>query len=97
VDASGELPDGGKFHDIRELKALLLQDRRQIGRNLVQQLLIYGTGAPVRFGDRAEVEQILDRAAGDAAAKNPDPAKQGPFGVRSLIQEIVQSRIFKMK
>lgn len=97
VDASGELPDGGKFHDIRELKGLLLQDRRQIGRNLVQQLLIYGTGAPVRFGDRAEVEQILDRAAGDAAAKNPDPARQGPFGVRSLIEEIVQSRIFKMK
>ena len=31
--------------------------QRQIARNLVQQLATYVTGAPVRFGDRAEIEQ----------------------------------------
>ncbi|MCB1123921.1 MAG: DUF1592 domain-containing protein, partial [Verrucomicrobiae bacterium] len=34
VDASGQLPDGTPFQDIRELKALLLQDEEQLARNL---------------------------------------------------------------
>src|SRR5205814_1846724 len=53
VDASGELPDGSalssskgrKFKDVRELKALLLADQRQIARNLTRQLVVYATGA----------------------------------------------------
>src|SRR5262249_35245943 len=62
VDASGVLPDGRRFEDARELKRLLLQDERQIARNLVGQLIVFATGAPVRFGDRPKVEAILDRA-----------------------------------
>lgn len=85
VDASGELPGGGKFQDIQELKALLLKDERQIARNLARQLVVYGTGAAVRFGDRAEVEEILDRASASH------------YGVRSVIQSIVQSDLFLKK
>lgn len=85
VDASSQLPDGRKFHDIRELKTLLLADRRQIARNLVRQLIVYSTGAAVRFGDRPRVEAILDRA---------EPTR---YGVRSLIQELVQSDLFQSK
>ena len=85
VDASGVLPDGRKFNDIRGLKNLLLADQRQIARNLVGQLVVYSTGAPVRFGDRPQVEAILDRAA------------KSNYGVRSLIQELVQSELFQMK
>ncbi len=85
VDAAGELPDGRKFRDIRELERLLLADERQIARNLTTQLLVFATGAPVRFGDRPAVEAILDRAS----------ASQ--FGIRSLIDEIVQSEIFQNK
>src|SRR5207247_8336288 len=79
VDPSGVLPDGRRFKDVRDLKRLLLQDERQIARNLAQQLIIYSTGAPVRFGDRPKVEAILDRARSDG------------YGVRSLIQGIVLS------
>jgi hypothetical protein len=85
VDASGKLPGGGDFKDVRELKQLLLKDERQIARNLAQQLIIFATGAPVRFGDRAELEQILDRASGSA------------FGTRTIIHEIVQSGLFLNK
>jgi len=85
VDASGQLPGGGDFKNIRELKRLLLKDERQIARNLAQQLLIFGTGAPVRFGDRLELEQILDRA---------EPNK---YAVRTVIHEIVQSSLFLNK
>jgi hypothetical protein len=85
VDASGELPDGRKFQDIRELKALLLADETQLARNLVRQLAIYATGAPICFADREPIEQILKRAEG----KN--------YGVRTLIQELVQSELFLEK
>jgi len=92
VDPTGELPPNlsttqptsTKFKDIRELKALLLKDQRQIARNLVRQLVIYATGAPVRFGDRDGIEKILDRT-------------KEQFGVRSLIHEIVQSEFFLNK
>lgn len=85
VDASGELPDGRTFADVRELKRLLLTDERAIARNLVKQLVVYATGAPVRFIDRPAVEKILDRAA------------PGGYGVRSLVHAIVQSDLFLNK
>jgi hypothetical protein len=85
VDASGVLPDGRPFTNIHDLKHLLLTDERQIARNLVRQLLVYATSAPVSFGDRPEVEKLLDHAAG----------KQ--YGVRTLVHEIVQSPLFQEK
>lgn len=85
VDASGTLPDGRKFADVRELKALLLADERQLARNLATHLITYSTGAPVRFGDRPQLEAILDKA------------KDSQYGVAALVQAIVQSDLFLSK
>ena len=85
VDCAGELPDGRAFKDIREFKALLLQDEVPLARNLVKQLITYATGAPVRFSDREEVERIVQRSS----------SRQ--FGVRAIVHEIVQSDLFQMK
>jgi len=85
VDASGNLPDGRKFQDIRELKRLLIEDERQIARNLTNQLVVYATGAPVQFSDRPKVEAILDRAA----SKN--------YGVKTLVRLIIESDMFRNK
>jgi len=85
VDASGVLPDGRQFHDVRELKQLLLADDRQLARNLARQLAIYATGAPIHFADREQIEGILDRAS------------SSHYGVRSLILELVQSELFLNK
>lgn len=85
VDPTGELMDGRKFEDIRGLRELILQDERQVARNLVNQLVVYATGAPVRFGDRPEVEAILDAA------------QQNEYGVRTLIHQLVQSELFLNK
>jgi mono/diheme cytochrome c family protein len=85
VDSSGVLPDGRRFHDVRDMKRLLLQDERGIARNLVRQLVTYSTGAPVRFGDRSQVESILDRA------------KPSAYGVKSLIHGIIDSELFRNK
>ncbi|WP_372918926.1 Stealth CR1 domain-containing protein [Sandarakinorhabdus sp.] len=85
VDASGTVPGGGDFKNVRALKQVLLKDERQIARNLAQQLLVFATGSAVRFGDRPELEQLLDRAKG------------GDYAVRTLIHEIVQSSLFRHK
>lgn len=82
VDPSGRLLDGTKFKDVRELKALLVANPRQLARNLLQQFTLYATGTPVRFGDRTEIEAILDATA----AKG--------YRVRDLLHGLVQSRIF---
>jgi hypothetical protein len=85
VDSTGELADGRKFQDVAGLKAELLRDPGQLARNLVRQLLIYATGAPIQFSDRVQVERILQqtRAAG--------------YGVRSLVEQVVQSEMFLNK
>jgi hypothetical protein len=85
VDASGVLPDGREFAGVRELKKLLLADKRQLARNLASQLIIFATGAPVRFSDRPRLEAILDEA---------EPTG---YGVRSIVEGIVQSPLFRCK
>ena len=85
VDATGEMPDGRKFTDIREFKRLLLADEQVVPRNLARQLTVYATGTPVGFSDRAQIEQVLERA------------KPSHYGVRSLVHEVVQSELFRCK
>jgi hypothetical protein len=85
VETDGELADGRAFKNIRDLKQLLLQDEAQIARNFVQQLTTYATGAPIRFSDRAKVEKILQSV------------KARQYGVRSILNEIVQSEMFLNK
>jgi hypothetical protein len=85
VDPSGQLADGRAFNDVRDFKKLLLQDETQLARNLARQLTIYATGAPVRFSDREQIEQILQKT------------KASQYGVRSLVGEIIQSELFLNK
>ena len=56
-----------------------------VARNLARQLVVFATGAPVRFTDRDELERILNRAS----------ARR--YGVRTLVEEIVRSELFQTK
>jgi hypothetical protein len=85
VDPSGRLLDGRAFANVRDFKQLVLTDETAIARNLAKQLTIYGTGAPIRFSDRAALEQILERT------------RDRNFGVRSLVHELIQSDLFRNK
>jgi hypothetical protein len=85
VDSAGEVPDGRHFGDIKEFKRLVLGDEVVVARNLARQLVVYATGAPVRYTDREELERILKRAS---ARK---------YGVRTLVEEIVRSELFQTK
>lgn len=85
VDSTGQLPDGRQFRDIRDFKELLMKSDELVARNLVKQLLIYATGAPVRFSERAAVSRIVSAT------------KANHFGVRSLVHQIVESELFLSK
>ena len=85
VDASGKMMDGREFDDVRQLKKILLADEQQIARNLVEQLMVFATGAPIGFSDRREVQEILERT------------KSSDYGVRSVVHEIVKSKLFQYK
>jgi len=84
VESQGQL---GKrqFADIREFKALLVQNERQLARNLVGQFAVFATGAPVGFADRPKVEKLLDDAQPDG------------YGVRTLVHGLVTSDLFLNK
>ncbi|NBV21792.1 MAG: DUF1592 domain-containing protein [Proteobacteria bacterium] len=85
VEQGSVTPEGRVFKDLAEYKKLLLEDKDQLARNLTQKLMIYATGADLQFADREVVEQIV--------------AKVRPtnYGLRSLVHEIVLSRVFLNK
>ena len=85
VDASGELEDGRKFDGIVEYKKLLKSKKEQIARHLISQLVVYSTGAEIQFADREEVDKIFERC------------RASDFGLRTIIFEIIKSKLFLNK
>lgn len=85
VDSSGVLPDGRTFEGIRDLKKLLLTDEHHLAMNMAKQLIIFATGAPIRFSDRAQVEQIAQASKGSR------------YGLRAMVHQVVQSELFRSK
>jgi hypothetical protein len=85
VEIGGETDQGKPFANIDDFKRLLLEDSDQPARNLTEKLLIYSTGADVQFADREAVDQIVARIR----ARN--------YGFRTLIHEVVASRVFLNK
>jgi hypothetical protein len=85
VDPADVLEDGRRFRDIDELKQLLLKDRDQIARALTERLVTYATGGAPAAADRPEIEAIVRRIS------------DRDYGFRSLVHEIVQSKLFQNK
>ena len=83
IDASGTLADGRSFASFAEFRRLMAADPRRLARGLARQLVVYATGAPVTAADRAELDAIVDRAA------------PRDYGVRTLVKEVVASRLFR--
>ncbi len=85
VDPSGELADGRKFQDIRELEDLLAAHPDQLLRNLAEQLAIYSTGRALAFSDRSQIAAVVART------------QQRGGGVRTLIHELIASPLFQTR
>ncbi|MFN0128879.1 MAG: DUF1592 domain-containing protein [Verrucomicrobiales bacterium] len=81
VDATGTLPDGRAFKDVREFKKLLMENKEALLKSLTEKMLVYATGNTVSFGDRTAVNTIVKKL------------EQTPT-LRTLIEQIVFSDRF---
>jgi hypothetical protein len=85
VDASGALPDGRKFAGATEFQDLLAAEPNVLATNLAREFAVYGTGRGVSFADRDDIAAIV-------AASN----KSGG-GVRSLLHQVIESKLFRTR
>jgi hypothetical protein len=85
VDATGTTADGQRFQNIDEFKQLLLRDKDQVARALCERLVTYATGGAPEPADKPQIEAIVARVR----AKN--------YGLRTLVHEIIQSKMFQNK
>src|SRR5262249_6932363 len=85
VDSAHEMPCGQKFSNIDEFKQLLLKDKDQLARALTEKLLAYGTGGAPETSDKPEIDAIIARV------------RDKNYVFRTLIHEIVQSKLFQQK
>jgi hypothetical protein len=85
VDPADKLADGRTFQDIDEFKQLLLKDKDQLARALTVKLVTYATGAAPEEADKPEIEAIVRKI------------KQKDYGLRTLVHEIVLSKLFQTK
>ncbi|MEX1041097.1 MAG: DUF1592 domain-containing protein [Pirellulaceae bacterium] len=85
IDPAYVLPDGRPFADITEFQALVAEQPEKLAKNMAEKLIVYGTGAPVAFADRAELDRIVDRTA------------EEDYGFRSIIRAVAVSPLFLTK
>ncbi len=83
VDTSGVTADGLEFDDIRQYKTHLRRSTEQVARHVLSKLIAFSTGGEIEFSDREEVERILQATRSDG------------YPLRSLIHQVVASRIFR--
>ena len=86
VETASVTFEGKSFKGIDDYKKLLIADHKdQIARNMTEMLLTYATGAEIQFADREIVDGIVEKL------------KSGNYGFRTLIHEVVESRVFLNK
>jgi hypothetical protein len=85
VDSTAELPNGQKIRNIDDFKQALLKDKDQLARSMARRLVTYATGGAPESSDQREIEAIVGRI------------REKNYGFRTLVHEIVQSRLFREK
>ncbi|MCR9202191.1 MAG: DUF1592 domain-containing protein [Planctomycetaceae bacterium] len=63
IDASGELPNGGQFQDVRSFKRLLLNQKTLFVRALTSKLLSYAAGRRMLVTDRPRIDELTAELA----------------------------------
>ncbi|WP_310820688.1 DUF1592 domain-containing protein [Stratiformator vulcanicus] len=65
IDSKGVLPDGRVVNGAVELKQLLMTEKDQFTRNLIEQMMIYALGRDVAFYDRPSLASIHNAMQSD--------------------------------
>jgi len=85
IKAGATLVSGVKFSNLDELKKLLLTQRRNLAKEMVESLLSYGLGRNSSFSDQDAIDEILKQS------------KASNYQMRDLIIGIVNSKPFQSK
>lgn len=85
IDASGELPDGRTFQNVRELNQLLLQDEDRFLNCLCEKLLVYALGRGLEYSDRETVDQLRQSI------------KRDDYRLSGLFANIIKTEAFQTK
>lgn len=85
VDPQSRLADGRQISDIRDYKVALASHPEMLARCFVRKLAAFATGAAVEPGDELTVDLILKNSESSA------------YGLRTLMHELIQSRLFRGK
>jgi len=85
VDPSGLTPEGKTFTDLVTWQQIYTQRPGPLARGFATHFLTYSTGAPLRFSDKAALEDLLSTTAPTG------------HGMRSIIRAAVLSEVFLKK
>ncbi|MFM8273619.1 MAG: DUF1592 domain-containing protein, partial [Gemmata sp.] len=77
--------EGEAFANVDDLRKLLARDKERLARALAEKLVTYATGAAPVALDRPEIDAIVAQA------------RDRGHGVRALIHEVIQSKLFRHK
>ena len=83
IDSSGELPSGEKFSDVVGLKKILKKRQRLFARMLTDRLFTYACGRRMESLDESTVEKTVEKVS------------KAKYGMRSLIEAVVMSELFR--
>ena len=85
IQPGGTLPNGAAFDDVPGLKAVLLKEKDQLGRELVESLFAYGLGRTIEFSDATAIDEVTDEL------------RSKDYPLRSMIHRIVAHPLFRTK
>ncbi|MCM8540681.1 MAG: DUF1592 domain-containing protein [Lentisphaeraceae bacterium] len=83
VDATGKLKNGTEFNGVKEFKEILAKSPQNVVDCLTEKMMTYALGRITGFSDRPEMDAISHRL------------KDKNYGFKTLIHQIIQSKIFK--
>ena len=85
VENKDSISGKGSFSNIQQFKRLILSSKGDLVKNILNKLTLYSTGQELGLSDNEELKIIFANAA------------ESNYGLRSLIHELVQSKIFRGK
>ena len=85
IDPSGVLPDGRRFGDSVEFKRLLLEDRDEVTRGLIEHLCTYALRRVLTVDDTDDLKKIENEA------------KTSGYRIRDIVRAVATSDLLKKR
>ena len=85
VNASGQLPDGRRYHNTDEFRQLLTQDLDRFADSFVEQLATYSLRRVMTIDEAAHIKAISQAC------------KQDNYKLRTIIENLVTSDLFQTR